>query len=1214
MTSPADAGEVHAEVALRASEQRFRDLAESIPHLIWSCAGDGACDYLSPQWLGYTGLPEAGQLGHGWLEQIHPADRDACRSLSVGEVPSGGVFDVQMRIRRGDGAYRWFQTRATPIRDDAGRITRWFGSSTDIQELRDAQAAMIRLTGDLEDRVLARTDELRAANAQIASVVGQLQVAQRIAQVGSWEWTVATQQVLWSEELYRIVGTDPAQPALDFSAQEAVYTPASWAALAAAVQEAVTVGDPYELALELVQPDGQRRTVIARGEALRGPGGAIEKLVGTLQDVTELAQVRTELTALSERMQIATSAANVGVWEWNLSDDTVVWDETMRRLYDIQPGELAGGYEAWRSRIHPDDVCATEAELRDAVAGERDFQTGFRIVRSNGEVRHLRPAAAVQRDPETGRPIRVVGVNWDVTEQCVAEIALRHSEAVQRGILAHAGSAIIATDCDGTFTLFNRAAEDLLGYTADEVLGKLAPKVFHDPEQVEARRAVLERELGYRLESTRDVVLYSARQGKPETHEWAYWRKDGSRVPVLLTVSALRDEAGEISGYLGVVADLSLRKQEEHALVELNRLLAERSAQAESANHAKSMFLANMSHEIRTPMNAITGLSYLLGRTALAHDQRELVQTLNIATKTLLGMINDVLDLSKIEARQLTLDDAPFQLSRVLDELGVMMAALAAEKRLELVVETEATVPEQLVGDAMRLTQILTNLVGNAIKFTEVGSVRLGVHRVTGADDRAWLRFEVRDTGAGIDDDMLPRLFTPFTQLEHPGARRVGGTGLGLAIVKELATLMGGEVGVVSTRGVGSEFWCRVPFARTAPASLVLAAGEERTEGVARGDDAALGTSLTGSTPFDAVTAARAARGQARAAAVDGIAGGQRLIGTRLLVVEDSKLNQIVVRRIMEREGARVETADDGLAAVARIASAPTGFDAVLMDVQMPELDGIAATRRIRGIAACVRLPIIAVTAGALAAERQLALDAGVNEVISKPFDPEVVVASVRKHIEQVSGPSFASPIRPPPRSAWPVVDGIDARDAAHRLGGDVALFRSLLGLFADTLDDVERSLSPTSAIDEALARRLHALRGTAGNLGARELHAAATEAERAVRAGDGPATGDAMRRVLEEVARLRRAIPRAEPTPPLVADPASASALDPVALTAFMQALHDHDMDASMSWFAHSPGLVHALGNGRHARMCDLLDHLEFEAALQIVRPLATPGETAAT
>jgi CheY-like chemotaxis protein len=351
----------------------------------------------------------------------------------------------------------------------------------------------------------------------------------------------------------------------------------------------------------------------------------------------------------------------------------------------------------------------------------------------------------------------------------------------------------------------------------------------------------------------------------------------------------------------------------------------------------------------------------------------------------------------------------------------------------------------------------------------------------------------------------------------------------------------------------------------------------------------------------------------------DEVTGEQRLSGIRLLVVDDSRLNQIVTTQILEREGARVETAAHGLAAVSCVQTAPTAFDAVLMDIQMPELDGIEATRRIRAIAGCAGLPILAMTAGALAIERQRAFAAGVNVVLAKPFDPEVIVASVREHVKRVRRPSTQTPRLDGLPLDWPMIDGIDARDVQRRLGGDAQLFCSLLRMFVaepDALDDLARTLAmtPSGAAITQAAQRMHKLRGAAGNLGARDLYAAASETEQALRAEWLPVAIEGLCRVVAELARIHRsAAAFLEAPAPLATTAAIAPPIDPVALAALVQYLGDHDMEASNVFAALSQALAQALGGAEHARMRGLLDRLEFDAALEIVRPLI-PCEPAAT
>ncbi len=1302
--------QVKADLALRAEERRFRDLAQSLPHMVWTCQGDGPCDYLSPQWVAYTGLPEAAQLGYAWLEQLHPDDVERTRLAWAAAASMAGIFDVEFRVRRHDGIYRWFKTRATPIQDQTGRVIKWFGSNTDIQDLRDTEDALRSVKHELEARVLARTSELATANVRLESLTRQLQAAQRIARVGSWELDVPSGIASWSRELHRILGTDPDGPTPLYQAQQPLFAPASWAALGEAIERTVATGLGYELRLEFIRPDGVQGVAIARGEPAPDQEGKVTHLFGTFQDVTDDEQVRLERERLAARLQLATSAAKMGVWDWDIGRNVLIWDDIMRQLYDTAERGFSGVYDAWRSALHPADLASTEKALTDAVAGARDFDPSFRIVRPNGEIRHLRAAAVVHRDTSTGAPLRMVGVNWDITEQRNAEESLRSSEALQRAILVNAGSAIIATDPSGTISLFNRAAEELLGYQASEVVGKTTPAIIHDLAEVKARWPVVERDLGITIDSAFDVFVARSRTGKADANEWTYLRKDGSRVSVLLTVSTLRDGSGEIFGYLGMAVDLSAQKRHEGELRDLNRLLQERTRQAESASTAKSMFLANMSHEIRTPIGAITGVTYLLGRSVLSADQRRLVQTIERSSKTLLSMINDILDLSKIEAGQLTLDQAPFRLSTVIDDAADLLAGYAIGKSLELILDLDPKLPDALMGDQVRLMQILINLIGNAVKFTELGWVRLSVRCEETTDQRARLRFEVADSGPGIHPDVLPRLFAPFAQGEQSPARRVGGTGLGLAIVKQLASMMGGEVGVESTLGRGSRFWSSIPFrrgeapdeARSGQRLSVLVVDDHDVQrmallalmqrlgwegvGAPSGEQALalIRERTNGPDPFDAVVLdwrmpgmdgvqtlaelRRMATADARLAwptvimatahdqallravpevnhagailgkpvtptallrAVMGAistrpgpprrampTGGPpagpaaRLRDLRILLADDSELNLTIARRILEEDGARVVTARDGREAVDRVLDQVGGFDVVLMDVQMPVVDGIQATRLIRRELALANLPIIALTAGALATDRQQALEAGMTDFVSKPYNPDDLIACVGRHV--ALSLATPEPALPAIGGEWLEIDGIEGEDARRRMGGNVPLFRSLLRLISQEMQELHATLAlplQPSGFDE-LSRRVHRLRGGAGNVGAIPLSREAAETESALRAGDVPAAEAAVARLVGEMIRLQRSLAQVDIRVPTDDHRHSPAPLPPVSepqWVSFRDSLEQQSLDALALLPVLSQALRERLGTLDYEKLCAALDKLDFATASSLVQGLAS-------
>jgi CheY-like chemotaxis protein len=428
------------------------------------------------------------------------------------------------------------------------------------------------------------------------------------------------------------------------------------------------------------------------------------------------------------------------------------------------------------------------------------------------------------------------------------------------------------------------------------------------------------------------------------------------------------DDSGTLSGYLALARDISRDR-------ELERSRREAASQAEQANAAKSAFLANMSHELRTPLNAVIGLGYLLERTPLNEEQRSFLGKINHAGRSLLTVISNILDISKIEAGEMLLEDAELELVPLVQDIGEMLAPAAHAKGVALHVHCAAELLPRLRGDAVRLGQIVTNLLNNAIKFTTSGQVALDLNCVNQTRSAVRVRLSVQDTGIGMDAAELARLFAPFSQADASTTRRFGGTGLGLSIVRHLVDLMGGEIGVTSTVGVGSEFWVEIP----------LRAADTAEPGV----EASL-----------------------RAAPITAL-GTRSLAGAKILIVDDSEINREVAQCILERHGATVVSSATGAAALERLRHAPKAYDIVFMDVQMPDMDGNETTRRIRTELQLATLPIIALTAGALPSERERSLKAGMNGVLTKPFEPAALVQIVRRHMEQCWDASWPAADRP---------------------------------------------------------------------------------------------------------------------------------------------------------------------------------------------------------
>ena len=649
----------------------------------------------------------------------------------------------------------------------------------------------------------------------------------------------------------------------------------------------------------------------------------------------------------------------------------------------------------------------------------------------NGVARHA--LFSYVPDVQDGEVAGFYGFISDITPVRQAQAGQDEALArLQSVVDAASDFSIIATDLHGRITLFSKGAERMLGYAADDMVGKATPAVLHLWHEMEQRSVALSAMLARPVHGF-DVFVEIPRQRGSESRDWLYRRKDGDTVPVNLTVTAMRAPSGAITGYLGIAKDIRHEQ-------EVRRILADARDQAESANIAKTRFLANMSHEIRTPMNAILGMLRLQRQTALSAQQLDYASKAESAAKSLLSLLNDILDVSRLEANKMPLESAPFRIDALVRDLGPMLAALAGAKPLRIVTMVDPALPLSVRGDAMRLRQVLLNLAGNAIKFTEAGEVALSV----GALGGDVVEFAVRDTGIGIAPEQQGLIFDGFSQAEASTSRRFGGSGLGLTISQHLVALMGGTLKVDSSPGKGSTFRFAV---RLLPAALPVAV-----------------PSL----------------------ALPALAGGQgkRLAGLRLLVVDDNELNLQVARELLLHEGASVDVAGGGVDAVRLVLAATPRHDAVLMDAMMPDLDGYESTRRIRSHAHLQQLPVIAMTANTMSGDRELSLAAGMNDHVGKPIELDLLVETVLRHCRPARAPAAAG------LAGGRGMSGVDLEPALQRLGENRPLYVSLARTFAGEAHGLLGTLA--SALEDRrlgqAANELHTFRSAAGIVGATRL------------------------------------------------------------------------------------------------------------------------------
>ncbi|TFW15531.1 ATP-binding protein [Duganella callida] len=656
--------------------------------------------------------------------------------------------------------------------------------------------------------------------------------------------------------------------------------------------------------------------------------------------------------------------------------------------------------------------------LEKLTHGETDFKLSGvgridQVGRMSDAVLRFRDTMTRLRDTE--RALR--DLNYELEERIsarTAELSLsmqmaRDSQAILQAIVDTALDAVVRMDARGRIVGWNRQAETIFGWKREEVL------------ELELETTVIPPRFRYDFRT--DLQRLLKHSGSASRTEVFALRRDGEEFPIELAITQVSTEEGNTHEFCAFIRDISVRREREQKLVSANVM-------AEAANVAKTEFLANMSHEIRTPMSAVIGMSYLALRTELTSKQHEYISKIHRAALTLLGIINDILDFSKIEAGRLELEAIPFALEDVLANVNSVTAQRAADKQLQYLVHVDTDVPRYLVGDPLRLGQVLINLVNNAVKFTQEGRLELRCQLRAEAPPggKALLRFTVRDTGIGMTPQQRARLFRAFSQANGSTTRQYGGTGLGLSISQQLVRLMGGNIDVESELDRGSTFHFDLPFALSDAAALAV--------------QAAVYHGPAGE-PLD---------GAARRSA-------------RVLLAEDSADNQDVTRELLELQGLEVDVVDNGLDAVKRLMEAGPGvYDLVLMDLAMPAMDGHEATSLLRTDSRFSELPIIAVTSDAVAGVQARCLEEGMQDYLTKPLDPQRLFNVLSRWL------GMAMKVIPP---AAPLPQTDDEHDARQALDELAALLSEYSGESKDYFSRVRGSLA-TVLSPQVMARLDH--------------------------------------------------------------------------------------------------------------------------------------------